>query len=370
MNATIIRNEAMLAAVNKGLVEQMMIPSIVMVGILSVLGAPGNALVFLVYLTRWKKNTSRIFILALAVCDMYNCFISMPIEIFLLVNYVQTDMPVLCKISRFMTFWMNDTSAFILIGIAFDRFSRICKPFNTQMGPSKAKLWCLISYLINLAIAVPSLFLYGTTTSNIPVKTIFVEGKICLIDDQYLRTRYPLYFSFVIFGGNIIVDIIVIVLYSVIGYKVVRSTSKILGRTYSRESESSGSFRLSGRRQGSKSDKQKRLTRQRSLSEDQELARRSKMMKTTFMLFLVTLVFMLSFVPYCIIVKVRYLNPTYYRNSTITGKAFSHFFLRTYFLSSAMNPVIYSFLSERFRKECTYILSKLKFWNNPCTNDS
>ncbi|XP_062582179.1 uncharacterized protein LOC134243953 [Saccostrea cucullata] len=81
--------------------------------------------------------------------------------------------------------------------------------------------------------------------------------------------------------------------------------------------------------------------------------------RTTFMLFVVTLAYVLTFVPYCVIVVIRYTNEGFYNTQNDLQKNFYHLFLRSYLLSSAINPLIYSFTSQAFRKECSVISKKL-----------
>lgn len=84
-----------------------------------------------------------------------------------------------------------------------------------------------------------------------------------------------------------------------------------------------------------------------------------KAKKTSFMLFIVTIVFLLTFAPYCVIAILRNVNSNFYTNLSKTGKTFYHLFLRSYLLSSAVNPIIYSFLSTKFRRQCKYLVRGL-----------
>ena len=81
--------------------------------------------------------------------------------------------------------------------------------------------------------------------------------------------------------------------------------------------------------------------------------------RTTFMLFIVTLGFMLTFAPYCVIALIRTLNPSHYNTMNSVQKAVYQLFLRSYFLSSAINPIIYSFLNLTFRSRCKAIVKRM-----------
>lgn len=79
--------------------------------------------------------------------------------------------------------------------------------------------------------------------------------------------------------------------------------------------------------------------------------------RTTFMMFIVTLVFMVTFAPYCVIALLRNLNSfDNYNTLSNVEKSVFQLFLRSYFLSSAINPIIYNFLNRYFRKRWKQIV--------------
>lgn len=79
--------------------------------------------------------------------------------------------------------------------------------------------------------------------------------------------------------------------------------------------------------------------------------------RTTFMMFIVTLVFMVTFAPYCVMALLRDLNSFDNYNALPNAeKSVFQLFLRSYFLSSAINPIIYNFLNRYFRKRCKQIV--------------
>ncbi|XP_052086007.1 probable G-protein coupled receptor No9 [Mytilus californianus] len=85
-----------------------------------------------------------------------------------------------------------------------------------------------------------------------------------------------------------------------------------------------------------------------------------KASRTTFMLFIVTLAFMVTFAPYCIVALLRNLEGVgYYSKLTDIQKTVYQLFLRSYFLSSAINPIIYSFLNQSFKSRSKTILKKI-----------
>ena len=407
----LLRDEVSVGKTNDIVFNKVYIPSFIYTIIMLVLGSLGNTVVFYIYFTRWRKTTSRVFILALAAFDLINSFITTPTELYFMLNWFQTTNGVLCKFSRFLTFMMNNCSSFTLLGIAVDRYINICRPLRTQMSTKQAKIIVFAGTLVAVLFAWPALVVYGIQTIPIPVapKT-YVVGHLCLIADSFVETDYPLHFVIVLLTGNLLIDVTLIIFYTTIAIQVIKRGSSFLcaapgtDRKFSQTNSQSltedvilddqtsrkspsilkkfanrygGSQEKSDNEEemkglnsskqrsikktnsGGAAEKRAKFNRQRSMSIQSEEVRRARMIKITLMLFLVTLLFMLSFIPYCVIVIIRYVQSDYYTSLSETGKAVYQFILRSYLLSMSLNPVIYSFMSEKFREECRNSFRKI-----------
>lgn len=404
-------DEKSVMKMNDFVFDKVYIPSFIYTIVMLVIGCLGNLIVFYIYFTRWRKTTSRVFILALAAFDLINCFITTPTELYFMLNWFQTTNGVVCKFSRFLTFMMNNCSSFTLLGIAVDRYMSICRPLKRQMSTKQAKIIVFVGALVAVLFAWPALVVYGIQTVRIPTKPqVYVVGHVCLIEDSYVETDYPLAFVIVLLTGNLSIDVILITFYSLIGFQVIKrgsgflcqatdaarklslsnsqshtedvfiddkssgkspSVLKNFANKYGNSQEKSDSedetkdLNSSTKRSGKKTnsntaaEKRAKYSRKRSMSVQSEEVRRARMIKITVMLFVVTLLFMLSFIPYCVIVIIRYINPTYYFTLSYTGKAVYQFVLRSYLLSMSMNPIIYSFMSQKFREECRNCFLKM-----------
>lgn len=398
-----------LESANDTIFKNIYLPSFVLTLIMFIIGGPGNSLVFYIYFAKWRKTTARIFILALAGFDMMNCFFTMPMEMAVLANIIMFDIGPVCKVFRYITFMMNNGSSVVLAGIAIDRYIRICMPLKPQLRPTQAKYVVVAALILAVLFAWPALLMYGIQTYPIPVPGkpyICIIGKICLYEEEYLHTDYPLIFTLALLIGNLIIDLGMIILYSMIGYQVIKrgnavepspSTKWRKGST-STENTDDGIIVSPGRNEDDAAQKplnnaddsvftnepkiytpktsekpKKKITkqasaqsikreafRQRSLSIASIESRRAQMYKTTLMLFMVTILFMGSFIPYCTISIIRAINKNYYTDLSTSGKAVYNLFLRTYMLSSSLNPVIYCFLSVQFRNECKALFKQIK----------
>ena len=377
-----------------------LIPSFIYTMLLMFLGLPGNFIVIVIYLLKMAKTTSRHFIISLAVCDFVNCAFGMPVELSLLANYYKFDYPILCKVSRFSTFFMNNTSSLVLMGIAVDRFRRVCIPLRPNMTVTQSRIICIVAGIFSMLSAAPALIIYGTRTIYIPgpANNTMVVFKTCHINDASKETTYPMIFNLYLFIGTLTIFFTLAILYACVGRVVcrrktfseesVRFTSSYRhdadntvrnGRSLSVTSRfwrsvSNVSPKLLRHAQTKFGQQNKNLPdiiepnalRDRAASETSVRRHGGKSVRagrTTMILFLVTLLFILTFVPYLTIVTMRYIKPHMVEHMTTIERSVFNFMLRSYLMNSAFNPLIYCFLNRQFRmkvKRCFLTLFKCR----------
>lgn len=350
------------------------IPSIIYTCILLIIGIPGNSTVFYIYFTRWKPSSTRVFIIALAVLDFTNCLFTLPFELANMLNPFTFDHSVLCKVFRFFTYTCNSGGALLLIAIALDRHSRICKPYSKPINPKVAKIITAVIVITSVFFCWPSLVLYGTESRNV---TPTIELKFCQIEDQYRNTQYPLAYILVQCACTLVVFSILVVIYSVIGTQVCRRwkfrtrsiktisdpDDSVIPDTPKANCEGDevlwrGETKVTTREHETESSHTS-TTRHRILAPSalqknrRVLDRRTiRIGKTTVMLFVVTIVYILCFSPFLVLASHRSVYPERWLNLSDSGEIAYHFFLRSYLANCAVNPIIYSFFNPMFRKEC------------------
>ena len=379
-------------AANRAVLVDNLLPSLIYVCLLLLIGIPGNGLVIYVYLLKLNKTTSRVFILALGLYDFINCITDMTMEVALILNFIRFDYPVLCKVSRFITATINHGSTFVLVAIAVDRFRRICRIYKTNINTRQAKWIVFGSAGFALATSWPTLYLYGTQTISISFNGRTVIGKTCLIKDAMKSSILPFVFAVFLLSVHFIVDFILIIHYTLIGRAVCRQRNvrkSIIfsgSAAYLRASMLQGNedeiqtppknttprplsfiqFKGSARKSGQRRARtnQKRLT----LELKQSIRSRSSVHsekgtfhagKTTLMLFLVTVGFVLSFLPHSILVIIRYQDVNFYDRLSNSEKSVFQLFLRSYLFNSVLNPVVYCFVSHQFRQKSKEVLKSL-----------
>nr|KAG5712473.1 hypothetical protein BaRGS_011447 [Batillaria attramentaria] len=78
--------------------------------------------------------------------------------------------------------------------------------------------------------------------------------------------------------------------------------------------------------------------------------------RTTLMLFLITVVYVVSFLPYLILMVVKVLDEDSLSGRGDGWELAHNILIRSYFINSMANPIIYSFCSRTFRKETNMFL--------------
>ena len=364
---------------------QILTPSFILASVLLVIGLPGNLLAFVVYLTKMKRNTASYFIMALTLSDLINCVFSLPVELYLIANFWTFDHPVLCKLSRFLTASMNNTSSFVLVVIAVERFRSICTPLKPRFTSKFSKILCVSIFTAAGVSALPMIWGYGTFTYTVVIQNVTASAKTCLIDDSVKSTAYPDGLLIYFFVGHIIVFLILATLYSCIARKLIggnqresvnkskpHSEHSLLERKPSSLSVMSSSVRCNGHLTPT-SDKDfnpnafsaSRISLSSVSTFKNYLTRKHgghnfRTRRLTCMLFLMTSVFEISFIPYLVIVTIRNQNPSLYGSLNVTGKMAYQFFLRFYLINCALNPIIYCFYNQNFRHGVHLLFKSIK----------
>ncbi|CAL1543739.1 unnamed protein product, partial [Lymnaea stagnalis] len=83
---------------------------------------------------------------------------------------------------------------------------------------------------------------------------------------------------------------------------------------------------------------------------------RRGMGRTTAMLLIISVVYIVGFFPFLTVMFYKYFAPESFAGLGVVGLTFYNLFLRSYFLNSAANPVVYSLCDINFRRECLRVL--------------
>lgn len=86
--------------------------------------------------------------------------------------------------------------------------------------------------------------------------------------------------------------------------------------------------------------------------------------KTAFIMFIISITYVISYLPHLILMVLRQANGEFVDNLSDTDRAIYKFFLRSYFLNCAINPLIYSVCDSRFRSACAELFGRCRISGN------
>lgn len=200
-------------------------PVIAFLSLLMVLGIVGNLLVLYVYEFRFKRSSSRAFILCLAMLDFVACVIGMPYHIYDMYHtYIYYD-EASCKGLSYVLGVTVTASSIILTIIAIDRYQKICKPFGKQISDLGTKKACVASVIVAIVLSIPHIVMYGN--ASIEVEGANFTGVECYIKDEYVESSASYIYFGILFFLFMSTTTTLIVLYSLVGCKIRRRATNI-----------------------------------------------------------------------------------------------------------------------------------------------
>ncbi|XP_067666196.1 neuropeptide FF receptor 2-like [Haliotis asinina] len=354
--------------------------AMIFLGLVMFFGFVGNCLVFFVYFTKMKPSTTRCFILALSTLDFASCLICIPVDIvdirnkFTFGEFGSTP----CKMSAMFVTFTSFASGNILVAVAAVRHKKVCYPTGPQTSIKDAYIAIFLSCVFALTFSIPPTILYGGQTK---VLSEGFNATLCTTSDVYVNTMLPLaynVFQFVLFVAAMatLSTLYVRIWKGVARFAKVKKwswknkdvdnsdsgfVSKNNQVSVSKDSTlDSVSFEVhaytTGKGKSSQLSSESCLGRRDTIircpSKRQRTARR-----TTLMLFIISLAFVVSFLPHLTLMVVRALHRDHIENLAGSALAAYNIFLRSYFINCAANPFIYSYCNVNVRKEIAAIVS-------------
>lgn len=361
----------------------------------SLAGSVGNAFVIYIFSRKREKSTTTVFILVLAMTDFFTCLVIIPFTIYYEVMAKKINSNVQCKVYMFLITSNIPFSAFIMVLIAFDRYFKICRPWNQclDIRMSKKIVIAVLIFALSLGI-IPSLT-HGvypisdetSTKENVTTSSVFAgdkqgahNGTVMVLNNtayQDLRPKFPgnvssnssdmrriyegycmpvhEYFSQIFMNTYqntyaslfLISCAFVTVLYALIfksitlrRYKKSKRAFKGMDRRTSTAITNTCTTRLTTT-EPPETDQNRRAPTNNNYVNESKRSVRNKLrlanIKTAGILFVVTIVFILAFLP-AWLMSIRVIKA----NIIVYYLYFSH---------NIANPIIYAFFNVTFRKD-------------------
>lgn len=351
-----------------------MIPVSVALCVFMLMGIFGNVMVCFYYGFKTRRTTNSLFICTLAVYDIISVGVALPMHLYDLSFLYRFQSSMICKSMLFVTRFTGFGNAFTLLFIALDRYRRICQPFKKQFTFKEAKFACAVFCLISACFSAPAFALYDAVA--LTVKSIQVQDCTSVRSGSF-KILMPVYSS-ILLGLFISTVIFLIVIYSLLARYIMKKS--LFRKLYCRQRQSCESIKSECGEERTPStyktiETLSSLTLETTLSNAEEMSNSSKQnlnnldrksvqfpfdtnnMKFTMLMLSISTVFIVSYLPYCILEIWRATLDGHEEDKLTTeGIVAFNFFVRSYFINSAVNPLTYGFFNSRFRQ---YFCEKL-----------
>ncbi|XP_063442512.1 cholecystokinin receptor-like [Mytilus trossulus] len=354
-----------------------LIPNLIVTSVYLVLGICGNVLVLFVYTFKMKKRSDeRYFIPVLAVFDLVATFYIGSYDVFQCLHQVNFSNDILCKAAQYFVGVNTFMPITILIIIAFQRYVKICMPLKQAMPPSMKKTLLSFAILLSILIALPLPFVYGVIPFQSTDKTI--TGMRCGRIKKG-RVLIRIVYAAVLGFFAIVIVTTLIVLYSRIGYVVFRIFKTNKQTSTSSQSEDTeqekqdDSCNQEGDTIETTSDEQIPEVKQNSEEEcyvkspaspvsgsrKRRINNRRISYKLTFMFFVITVVFILSYIPKIILMIIEGIYKDFWETIPTSTRSGAMFVNHIFILNNIANPYIYAFMDKKFRDETKTFLKRV-----------
>ncbi|XP_029673370.1 orexin receptor type 2-like [Formica exsecta] len=309
---------------------------IAMHSIVFVVGLIGNALVCMaVYRNHTMRTVTNYFIVNLAVADLLVLLICLPPSVLWDVTETWFLGLKLCKAVPYLQTVSVSVSVLTLTFISIDRWYAICFPLRFKSTTSRAKTSIIVIWLIALLFDIPELLVLHIIPSNSRVQTILFTQCVWSWSQESQAT-----FTIV---KLIFLYTVPLLFMSMTYWQIVRVLwrSDIPGHNLSTRICHSTEIPLS-----------------RSGNPEGQLRSRRKAAK---MLVAIVITFAICFFPVHLLSILRCTMALPSNQWTIAFSLIAHWLC---YFNSAVNPVIYNFMSGKFRKE--FKRNFRRFHNKTC----
>lgn len=300
---------------------------LVYLGLLCLVGIPGNICVLVIF-RKYRRGVYRSLILTIGFVDLLFCLIGVPFNMVRILYYYTFTMTTICQAFVGMIDFGIMFSTHLLLLLSFHRFRQIFMPLKWQIKASTVKFFILACFVISLGFSAPQIaVLQPLEEANLGHN---VTGYMCAVQWKGAPYYWQVY-NFFLTGLFLTYTLIFIVIYSLIGRKVITSRRERKSLTASSASHASS----------------------------------NKMTKISFT---VCLLFALSYIP----VFINELLSKHVNQSAFSSLQFSTFkiYERLYLLNHVVNSFIYMCLDNHYRNRLKQLLGSVLNLKYPTTDSA
>ena len=173
-------NETLLHELNENKRNDL-IPFFVILGFLSILGLLGNVLLISFVWPEAKRNVGQFFLFILAAVDTLICLtVTLVLFEYSKIYIFRSD--AVCKISPCLRLSFSLFSTFVLVAIVVYRYLKVCRPLGKQIEIHTAKRATVIGAVCAIILSVPVPFLVEIRETEVKLEgNVTVMGSECIV---------------------------------------------------------------------------------------------------------------------------------------------------------------------------------------------
>ncbi|BFZ17756.1 hypothetical protein BsWGS_20795 [Bradybaena similaris] len=308
--------------------------------VLFTIGVVGNFLVcFVVVRSKHMQTVTNLFIMNLAVADAVVLVLCSPPTVLQSVTETWFLGDAMCKVVIFFQNTVVGVSVLTLSAIAVERYFAICRPLKSRITMRKVKFTVLVIWLISAALGSPNIT--NTVSAYFEQPELNVYLRTCKIGlDQKME---EIYHMFIVIAFYLVPMVIIAIFYLIISHHLwhVRVPGTMI-----RECETGNGYETHA---------------------DVQLDSRKKVAK---MLIAIVVLFAACYFPINLIFVLRQLDCLAALNDSFFLPIMFMFAHLLLYFNSAVNPLIYNFMSVKFKKEFRNVFSCRTRQNTPLHRDS
>lgn len=214
-------------------------PVIAFVFTMMLLGIVGNSFSITYYRCKAANTTTNVLITILSFIDLVSCVVIVGevIELFYPVNFRSAAG---CKAIYFLEQWLVFISGTLLLLIAFDRYRRICRPFEWQLSIKTSKRCALVIVVVCFIMAFRNIFVMDVVRVNILIQDgQSLTGYYCTHTDDASFQTLTVVFHVIDFVIFIIILSTAVAMYVCIAVAIFKQRKRLVrNTTYSKSDES------------------------------------------------------------------------------------------------------------------------------------
>ena len=345
------------------------IPISIYIAVLFFVGIIGNGFVIAFYSDKSRLTPTTRLIFMVGVIDEMICILMPETFAELAIPYKFTS-TIFCKIYYFINYILCLWESYVLLSIGVFRYRKICVQHKKQFTVKHANYATVMGFCMAILITFPvSIFFHSIPVQVNVRENVTITGHECNTAVDYLRT-FQLIHNIIILTNLTSIAIALLTLYGLTVGKL-RRHNETISLLESKASDISLSSQLeenckNGTLSQTDHDGHERGTSKReemkstdtldnnALNVPQNHSLQKIPVGMTTMLFIITVIFILSYLPYVAMTIASTITRQLYRSRS----NWLQFVSQSYRLNSVLNPFVYGYYNTEFRGYVSSMLYK------------